>query len=79
MCLHTIILDPTDKNRMFMCDFGRWRISHRRRPQYLAAHQPGPEIANTFQTLKPKWATAFTTFAMHKSRPNVLYMQKHWT
>ena len=29
MCLHTIILDPSDPERMLHCHFGRRRLSHR--------------------------------------------------
>lgn len=77
LCLHTIILDPSDPGRIFIAisaagafrsdDSGKtWRpINHGLR----SAHIPDPdaEIGHCVHHV-----------AMHAARPNVLFMQKHW-
>jgi len=77
MCLHTIIVDPTDPQRIFVAisaagvfrtdDGGQtWR------PVNRGLHSEGipdddAEVGHCVHRL-----------AMHPSRPEVLYMQKHW-
>jgi photosystem II stability/assembly factor-like uncharacterized protein len=77
MCLHTIILDPSDAKRMFVAisaagvfrtdDAGKtWR------PANHGLHSEGipdedAEVGHCVHHL-----------AMHPSHPEVLYMQKHW-
>jgi photosystem II stability/assembly factor-like uncharacterized protein len=77
MCLHTIIHDPTDARRMFVAisaagafrtdDAGKtWRpINQGLRSQYIP--DPTAEVGHCVHRI-----------ALHKSRPNVLFMQKHW-
>ena len=77
MCLHTILLDPTNPNRMFVAisaagafrtdDGGKsWRpINRGLRSQYIP--DPDAEIGHCVHRI-----------AMHQSRPDVLFMQKHW-
>jgi photosystem II stability/assembly factor-like uncharacterized protein len=77
MCLHTIILDPSDPERMFIAisaagafrtdDGGAtWRpINKGLYSQYIP--EPTAEVGHCVHRL-----------AMHKSHPNVLFMQKHW-
>ncbi len=77
MCLHTVILDPKDPKRIFIAisaagafrtdDGGKsWKpINRGLRSQYIP--DPNAEIGHCVHHV-----------AMHKSRPNVLYMQKHW-
>jgi photosystem II stability/assembly factor-like uncharacterized protein len=77
MCLHTILLDPTNPNRIFIAisaagvfrtdDAGKtWRpINQGLRSQYIP--DPNAEVGHCVHRI-----------AMHPSRPNVLYMQKHW-
>ena len=60
MCLHTIILDPSDPAADLHRHLGRGRVSHRRRRQDVAAHQPRTEVRSTFPIRTPKSATAFT-------------------
>jgi photosystem II stability/assembly factor-like uncharacterized protein len=77
MCLHTILLDPRDPERMFVAisaagafrtdDGGRsWRAINR---GLHSAQLPDPdaEVGHCVHKL-----------AQHPSRPDVLYMQKHW-
>ena len=77
MCLHTIVLDPKNAGRMFVAisaagafrsdDAGKtWR------PVNRGLHSdgipdPDAEVGHCVHRI-----------AMHPSRPNVLFMQKHW-
>ncbi len=77
MCLHTIILDPSDPQRIFIAisaagafrtdDAGKtWRAIN----QGLRSAQipdPTAEVGHCVHHI-----------AMHPSRPQVLFMQKHW-
>jgi len=77
MCLHTIILDPSDPNRIYIAisaagafrtdDGGkRWKpINRGLKSQYIP--DPAAEVGHCVHHV-----------AMHKSRPDVLFMQKHW-
>ena len=77
MCLHTIILDPKDPRRIYIAisaagafrtdDGGKtWKAINRGlRSQYIP--DPNAEIGHCVHHI-----------AMHKSRPGVLFMQKHW-
>jgi photosystem II stability/assembly factor-like uncharacterized protein len=77
MCLHTILLDPRDAQRMFVAisaagafrsdDAGQsWRpINRGLHSQYIP--NPTAEVGHCVHRL-----------AMHRTRPNVLFMQKHW-
>ncbi|HEY1976697.1 MAG TPA: hypothetical protein VGG89_09140 [Candidatus Baltobacteraceae bacterium] len=77
MCLHTIIFDPKDPQRIFVAisaagafrsdDGGQsWKpINRGLVSQYIP--DPGAEVGHCVHRL-----------AMHPSRPNVLFMQKHW-
>ncbi|MCA1693896.1 MAG: exo-alpha-sialidase, partial [Actinobacteria bacterium] len=77
MCLHTIVLDPSDPGRIFIAisaagvfrtdDVGRtWRPMNR---GLRSEHIPDPtaEVGHCVHRI-----------AMHPSRPGVLFMQKHW-
>src|SRR6202046_5527377 len=77
LCLHTIILDPSDPNRIFIAisaagafrtdDGGKtWRPINR---GLKSAGIPNPtaEVGHCVHHL-----------AMHPARPGVLFMQKHW-
>jgi len=77
LCLHTILLDPTNVNRMFIAissagafrtdDGGqRWQpINQGLRSQYIP--DPTAEVGHCVHRI-----------GMHRSKPNVLFMQKHW-
>ena len=77
MCLHTVILDPRDQRRMviaissagaFRTDDGgeTWKPINK---GLVSAHIPDPdaEVGHCVHHI-----------AMHASRPDVLFMQKHW-
>jgi photosystem II stability/assembly factor-like uncharacterized protein len=77
MCLHTILLHPSDPDRIFVAisaagafrsdDAGKtWRpINRGLYSQYIP--EPTAEVGHCVHRL-----------AMHPSRPDVLFMQKHW-
>lgn len=77
MCLHTILLDPVDPKRIFIAisaagafrtdDGGdTWQpINKGLRSEHIP--DPHAEVGHCVHRL-----------AMHPSRPNVLFMQKHW-
>jgi len=77
MCLHTILLDPSHPERIFVAisaagafrtdDAGKtWRpINRGLHSQYIP--NPTAEVGHCVHRI-----------AMHPSRPNVLFMQKHW-
>jgi len=77
MCLHTILLDPTDANRIYVAisaagafrtddGGGTWKpINRGLHSQYIP--DPEAEIGHCVHRI-----------AMHPSQPGVLYMQKHW-
>jgi photosystem II stability/assembly factor-like uncharacterized protein len=77
LCLHTIIADPSNTNRMFVAissagafrtdDAGNtWKpINRGLRSQYIP--DSDAEIGHCVHRI-----------ALHRSRPSVLFMQKHW-
>jgi photosystem II stability/assembly factor-like uncharacterized protein len=77
MCLHTILIDPSNPKRMFIAisaagafrteDGGEsWQpINRGLRSQHIP--DPTAEVGHCVHRL-----------AMHRSRPQVLFMQKHW-
>ena len=77
MCLHSILLDPTDPDRIFVAisaagafrtdDGGQtWRpINRGLRSEHIP--DPDAEVGHCVHHL-----------AMHPSRPGTLFMQKHW-
>ncbi len=77
MCLHTILLDPRNAQRMYVAisaagafrsdDAGKsWRpINRGLHSQYIP--NPTAEVGHCVHRL-----------AMHRTRPEVLFMQKHW-
>ena len=77
MCLHTILIDPTNANRMYIAisaagafrsdDAGAtWKpINRGLKSEYIP--DPTADVGHCVHRI-----------AMHASRPNTLYMQKHW-
>jgi photosystem II stability/assembly factor-like uncharacterized protein len=77
LCLHTILLDPSERDRMYAAisaagafrsdDAGQtWRaINHGLQSEGIP--DPDAEVGHCVHRI-----------AMHPSRPDVLYMQKHW-
>lgn len=78
MCLHTILLDPSDPQRIFVAisaagtfrtdDGGKtWRPVNRGLKSQYELPDPNAEVGHCVHCI-----------AKHPSRPNVLFMQKHW-
>jgi len=78
MCLHTIMLDPSHPERIFIAisaagvfrtdDAGKtWRPMNRGLKSQYELPDPDAEVGHCVHRI-----------AMHPSRPNVLFMQKHW-
>lgn len=78
MCLHTILLDSTNPERMFTAisaagafrtdDGGKtWRPINRGLKSQMELPDPNAEVGHCVHCI-----------ASHSSRPDVLFMQKHW-
>ena len=77
MCLHTIVLDPSDRARMFVAisaagafrtdDAGASWLPVNRGLRSEGIPDPDAEVGHCVHRI-----------AMHPARPNVLFMQKHW-
>jgi hypothetical protein len=78
MCLHTILLDPVNPSRIFIAisaagvfrtdDAGNaWRPINRGLKSAYELPDPDSDVGHCVHRI-----------AMHPSRPNVLFMQKHW-
>jgi photosystem II stability/assembly factor-like uncharacterized protein len=78
MCLHTIVQDPTNPLRIYIAisaagtfrtdDGGKtWRAINRGLKSKYELPDPDAEVGHCVHRI-----------AMHPTRPNVLFMQKHW-
>ncbi len=78
MCLHTILLDRSNPQRIYIAisaagvfrtdDAGKtWRAMNRGLKSQSELPDPDAEVGHCVHRI-----------AMHPSRPNVLFMQKHW-
>jgi len=78
LCLHTILIDPANPKRMFIAisaagafrseDGGTsWRPINRGLKSQQELPDPNAEVGHCVHRL-----------AMHRSKPGVLFMQKHW-
>jgi photosystem II stability/assembly factor-like uncharacterized protein len=78
MCLHTILLDPNDPDRIVVAisaagvfqtrDGGKtWKAATKGLKSEFELPDPKAEVGHCVHNL-----------AMHPARPDVLYMQKHW-
>ncbi len=77
MCLHTILLDPRDPKRIFVAisaagtfrsdDGGATWLATNRGLRSEQIPDPDAEVGHCVHRI-----------AMHRSRPDVLFMQKHW-
>ena len=78
MCLHTIVQDPTNPRRIYIAisaagtfrtdDGGvTWRAINRGLKSQYELPDPDAEVGHCVHRI-----------AMHPTRPNVLFMQKHW-
>jgi len=77
MCLHTIILDPADSNRMFVAISAAGAF---RSDDAGATWKPTNRglKSNSIPQEEAEVGHCVHRIAMHRSKPNVLFMQKHW-
>ncbi len=78
MCLHTILLDPANADRIFVAISAAGAFRTDDGGRVLEADQQRAAAPSTSRTPTPRSATACTGIAMHPSRPGLLFMQKHW-
>lgn len=78
MCLHTILLDPNDENRIFVAisAAGTFRTEDGGKT-WLPVNR-GLDIENELPSGDSDVGQCVHNIAMHPSRPNTLFMQKHW-
>jgi photosystem II stability/assembly factor-like uncharacterized protein len=77
MCLHTIILDPADSKRMFAAISAAGAF---RSDDAGATWKPINRglKSNSIPQQEAEVGHCVHRIAMHRSKPNVLFMQKHW-
>ena len=79
MCLHTIILDPSEPEANLHRHLGRGRFPHRRRRQRPGSRSTGAcSLPTSMPDPTAEVGHCVHRIAMHPSRPDVLFMQKHW-
>ncbi len=78
MCLHTIILDPSRPSRMFAAISAAGAFRSDDAGQTLAAGQPRACMSEGIPDPDAEVGHCVHRIAMHPSRPDVLFMQKHW-
>ena len=78
LCLHTILLDPSERRPDVHRDLGRGRVSDRRWRPDLAADQPRAQVRRHSRSRRRSRPLRPSHRACIRSRPNVLFMQKHW-
>ena len=78
MCLHTILLDPADPERIFIAISAAGAFRTDDGGQDLEADQPGAAAPSDIPDPKAEVGHCVHRIAMHPSRPDVLFMQKHW-
>jgi hypothetical protein len=77
MCLHTIILDPADSQRIFVAISAAGAF---RSDDAGATWKPINRglKSNSIPQQEAEVGHCVHRIAMHRSKPNVLFMQKHW-
>lgn len=77
MCLHTILIDPTDENRMYIAisAAGAFRTDDRGK-----SWKPITKglVSNFMPDPTAEIGHCVHRIALHKSKPSTLFMQKHW-
>ncbi len=78
MCLHTILLDPDNSDRIFVAISAAGTFRTDDGGQSWQPVNRGLNIENELPDSDADVGHCVHNIAMHPSRPNVLYMQKHW-
>ena len=78
MCLHTILLDPADPNRIFVAISAAGAFRSEDGGQSWVPINQGLYSGGELPDPAAEVGHCVHNIAMHPSRPNVLFMQKHW-
>ncbi|MGB8909683.1 MAG: hypothetical protein WCC84_13145 [Candidatus Cybelea sp.] len=77
MCLHTVIFDPTDPNRIFVAISAAGAFRSDDKGATWRPVNRGLK-SNSIPEQEAEVGHCVHRIAMHPSHPNVLFMQKHW-
>jgi photosystem II stability/assembly factor-like uncharacterized protein len=78
MCLHTILLSPGDPNRIFVAISAAGAFRTDDGGQTWHPVNQGLKSEHELPDATAEVGHCVHSIAMHRSRPNVLFMQKHW-
>jgi photosystem II stability/assembly factor-like uncharacterized protein len=78
MCLHTIILDPSDPQRMFIAISAAGAFRTDDGGETWKPINKGLKINNELPDEETEVGFCVHNLAMHPAKPGVLFMQKHW-
>ncbi len=78
LCLHTILLDPTNHDRMYVAISAAGAFRSEDGGQTWLPINKGLKIQNELPDEDTDVGFCVHNIAMHPSRPGVLFMQKHW-
>ena len=78
LCLHTILLDPADPRSHLHRHLRRRRLPHRRRRHDAGSRSTAVCSSEYMPDPDADVGHCVHRIAMHASRPDVLFMQKHW-
>jgi len=78
MCLHTILLSPDDPNRMFVAISAAGAFRSTDAGETWRPVNRGLRSDNELPEGTAEVGHCVHSIAMHRSRPNILFMQKHW-
>jgi photosystem II stability/assembly factor-like uncharacterized protein len=78
MCLHTILLDPSDSKRMFVAISAACAFRTDDGGETWQPINQGLKSQNELPEEEPEVGHCVHNIALHPSRPGVLFMQKHW-
>ena len=77
LCLHTIVIDPTNTNRMYIAISAAGVFRSDDAGKSWEPMNKGLR-SNTLPDQDAEVGHCVHRIALHRSRPNVLFMQKHW-
>jgi photosystem II stability/assembly factor-like uncharacterized protein len=78
MCLHTIILDPSNPKRMFIAISAAGAFRTDDGGQSWKPINKGLNSGNELPDAEAEVGHCVHNLAMHPARPGILFMQKHW-
>ena len=78
LCLHTILLDPTDPQRLYVAISAAGAFRSDDGGETWLPINRGLITSNELPEKTPEVGYCVHNLAMHPSRPGVLFMQKHW-